>query len=88
MIRPLVLLSAFALLGCPQEPRKPPADSGACEAACARVAADGGLACEVGRPTAGGRTCVQVCRTVESHGAPFSGCLLRATTCEQADTCQ
>lgn len=83
MVSRLVFL-VLALTGCPPEPQPPVVGSG-CEAACQRMQQ---MECEIGRPTANGSTCFQVCDTAEHNGVDFATeCLLSAPTCAAADDC-
>lgn len=91
----LPLILALGLnTGCPTNPTPaptPPNPPGPTVATCATACATAtALNCPWARPTAKGKTCVQVCENLNASGfTTFNvGCRTTATTCAAADLCE
>jgi hypothetical protein len=88
------LILAVAVQGCPPPPppNPPPAptnDGGValpgCPAACENMRR---LGCDIGKPTARGASCEDVCANAQANGIDFrTSCLASAASCEAAESC-
>jgi hypothetical protein len=95
-MKTLIILSIVTLLsGCSSQP-KPQPDVPApevldqqqttldCSAACEHLRE---MKCELGQPSRRGKTCEDLCNTLENNGVKFISCTIDADTCDNANNC-
>lgn len=85
----VLLVLTLLVVGCtpavvPPEPKVPPAKVASCEATCERLR---DMDCDLGEPTNAGKTCENLCESMEANGVSFVSCTRQAKTCQAANDC-